>query len=70
MIDRPIRIILENLYDLVKKYEITNQLKAAQRYKNVKISSDKTKKQSDSFTQIKIEVKERTDACQKNLHIK
>lgn len=67
---RPIKISLENGYAAKKVLKNAKKLKSHQVYKNVNISSDKTKRQIDFYKKTKQELKNRLEAGENNLKIK
>lgn len=67
---RPIKISLKNGYTAMNIFKNANKLKSHQTYKNVIISSDKTKRQIEFYKKTKQEMTNRLEAGETNLKIK
>nr|CAH7744557.1 unnamed protein product [Callosobruchus chinensis] len=67
---RPVKVTLENS-DLVKKITINSKkLSTSRTYSNVRISSDRTKRQMDYYKQVKRELMERQSTGDTNCRIR
>nr|CAH7735676.1 unnamed protein product [Callosobruchus chinensis] len=67
---RPVKVTLENS-DLVKKIAINSKkLSTSRTYSNVRISSDRTKRQMDYYKQVKRELMERQSTGDTNCRIR